>query len=122
MLIAGCELSGAGRRGGGGAVRCWSHRLSALPAALGILNGNSIAVQDAGCVELGEEGEVAPTAAGRIASVYYLQHTTMAVFAQRLGPDMDLHVRILESSNGQSSAAAAAAACFASVAFCSIPP
>lgn len=48
--------------------------------------------QEAGCVVCGEEGEVATTAAGRIASVYYLQHTTMAFFAQRLGPDMDLKV------------------------------
>lgn len=48
--------------------------------------------QVAGCVEMGEEGEVAPTPAGRIASVYYLQHTTMAFFAQCLGPDMHLKV------------------------------
>lgn len=45
-------------------------------------------------MELGGEGEVAPTGAGRIASVYYLQHTTMAIFAERLHPDMDLHVRL----------------------------
>ena len=29
--------------------------------------------QGAGCVETGEEGEVSPTPAGRIASIYYLQ-------------------------------------------------
>jgi hypothetical protein len=29
--------------------------------------------QGAGCIEIGEEGEVAPTPAGRIASIYYLQ-------------------------------------------------
>jgi len=50
-------------------------------------------------VELGEEGEVAPTGAGRIASVYYLQHTTMAIFAERLHPDMDLHVRLCSNFN-----------------------
>ena len=31
------------------------------------------AAQGAGCVEMGEEGEVSPTPAGRIASIYYLQ-------------------------------------------------
>ncbi len=41
-------------------------------------------------MELGEDGEVAPTLAGRIASTYYLQVATISVFAEALGPDMDL--------------------------------
>lgn len=44
-------------------------------------------------MELGEEGEVWPTPAGRIASVYYLQHTTMALLGDALSPTMSLHVR-----------------------------
>lgn len=73
------------------------------------------ALEEAGCVELGgsgakpvtfgtggaaasrgaaagedEEGRVAPTPVGRIASFYYLDHTTMAVFARGLGPDLDV--------------------------------
>lgn len=35
--------------------------------------GLSADAQGAGCVETGEEGEVSPTPAGRIASIYYLQ-------------------------------------------------
>lgn len=40
-----------------------------------------------------ETGEVAGLAMGRIASFYYLRHQTMAVFAQQLGPGMDVQVR-----------------------------
>ena len=36
---------------------------------------------------------MAGLAMGRIASFYYLRHQTMAVFAQQLGPGMDVQVR-----------------------------
>ena len=65
-------------------------------------------LEEAGCVELGgsgatalaaaassvvaadDDGLVSPTAVGRIASFYYLDHSTMAVFARGLGPDLDV--------------------------------
>jgi hypothetical protein len=37
-----------------------------------------------------DDGLVSPTAVGRIASFYYLDHSTMAVFARGLGPDLDV--------------------------------
>ena len=45
-------------------------------------------LEAAGCVEVDEHGGVRALAAGRVASFYYLQHTTMGVFADRMGPDM----------------------------------
>ena len=48
-------------------------------------------------MEVVEEGQVAGTAAGRIASVYYLQHTTMAHFARALGPGLGPQVQLLLS-------------------------
>ena len=83
------------------------------------------ALEEAGCVELGggsgakpvssgpgaaassrgaaagedEEGRVAPTAVGRIASFYYLDHSTMAVFAGGLGPDLDVGM-VLQVGDG----------------------
>lgn len=49
--------------------------------ALGVL-------QEAGCLEIDDEGAVESTANGRIASFYYLRHATMAGFTESLGPGM----------------------------------
>ncbi len=40
-----------------------------------------------------ETGEVECLTMGRIASFYYMRHQTMAIFAQELGPGMDVRVR-----------------------------
>ncbi len=44
--------------------------------------------QASGCVAVGEEQAVAPLTVGRIASLYYLKHQTMAGFTRGLQPDM----------------------------------
>jgi hypothetical protein len=53
----------------------------------------------AGCVELGENGEVACTAAGRICSFYYLRHETIDLLTNHMNAGMDLKLllRILSS-------------------------
>ena len=44
-----------------------------------------------------ETGAVQGLTMGRIASFYYMRHTTMATFAQQLRPGMDVQVRVLGS-------------------------
>ena len=78
-----------------------------LNAYLSDLVGSALrSLEEAGCVELegsagaagggatgnGDDGtgSVSPTAVGRIASFYYLDHSTMATFARGLGPDLDV--------------------------------
>jgi activating signal cointegrator complex subunit 3 len=45
-------------------------------------------MQEAGCVEVGDDDSVAPTTMGRVASFYYLRHETLALFARSLTADM----------------------------------
>ena len=44
--------------------------------------------QDAGCVSLGNDGEVMVMAAGRVAAHYYLRHQTLAHFTRGLRPGL----------------------------------
>ncbi|GAX76248.1 hypothetical protein CEUSTIGMA_g3692.t1 [Chlamydomonas eustigma] len=57
-----------------------------------LVEGALVALEEAGCVVLGgDEGEedlVSSTTTGRIASFYYLDHTTMAQFTNGLDADM----------------------------------
>lgn len=57
--------------------------------ALGELEG-------AGCVVVGEEGQVRSTTAGRIASFFYLRHETIRVLRDAMGPDMGV-AEVLEA-------------------------
>jgi len=50
--------------------------------------GRRRAAQGSGCVAVGEEQAVAPLTVGRIASLYYLKHQTMAGFTRGLQPNM----------------------------------
>jgi len=51
-------------------------------------DGRRRAAQGSGCVAVGEEQAVAPLTVGRIASLYYLKHQTMAGFTRGLQPNM----------------------------------
>ena len=63
-----------------------------------LVGGALGALEAAGCVTIGggggdgdsEEDSVTPTAVGRIASFYYLDHTTLDKFTRGLGPDLDV--------------------------------
>lgn len=46
-------------------------------------------MQGAGCIELGPNGEVAGTMAGRTCSFYYLQHATMDLLMNNMTAAMD---------------------------------
>ena len=46
--------------------------------------GCAIFPQDAGCVEVGEEGSIEALTMGRTASFYYLKHESMRVLSQGL--------------------------------------
>ncbi len=67
------------------------------------LVGNALLdLQDAGCCTLDPEAEggaVHSTTVGRIASFYYLDHTTMKVFTHGLGPEMQFG-DVLQASAG----------------------
>jgi activating signal cointegrator complex subunit 3 len=65
------------------------------------VGGALTSLEEAGCVVLGgagddddddrdNEGRVAGTTVGRIASFYYLDHSTMATFSRGLDADMDV--------------------------------
>jgi hypothetical protein len=49
-----------------------------------------LGLQLAGCVELGEDGEVSSTAAGKICSFYYLRHETIDLLRNHMNVGMDL--------------------------------
>lgn len=48
------------------------------------------AVQDAGCVEVGEDGRIDALTLGRTASFYYLKHESMRVLSEGLRDGMDV--------------------------------
>ena len=50
-----------------------------------------LSLEDARCIEISEEDDsIEPLLLGRIASYYYLQHSSVALFASNLGPDNTL--------------------------------
>ena len=63
----------------------------ALNAFLSRLVENALAqLEDAQCLTIGEDDSLEPATMGRIASFYYLQHPSVALFASSLGPDTSL--------------------------------
>ena len=63
----------------------------ALNAFLSRLVENALAqLEDAQCLTIGEDDSLEPATLGRIASFYYLQHPSVALFASSLGPDNSL--------------------------------
>ena len=60
------------------------------------------ALQDAGCVEVGEDGAIDALTLGRTASFYYLKHESMRVLSQGLRAGMAVpEVRPLSSGNSR---------------------
>ena len=63
----------------------------ALNAFLSRLVENALTqLEDAQCLTIGEDDSLEPATLGRIASFYYLQHPSVALFASSLGPDNSL--------------------------------
>ncbi|GAB4820015.1 hypothetical protein N2152v2_007061 [Parachlorella kessleri] len=56
----------------------------------GMVEATLAQLEDAGCLEMHEDGSIESGTLGRIASYYYMRHQTMATFAQHVGPGMDV--------------------------------
>ena len=75
---------------------------------LNLVGGALSTLEEAGCITLGmgdygddaDDSSVAPTTAGRVASFYYLDCATMALFSSSLKADMGLG-EVLQVRGGQ---------------------
>ena len=74
---------------------------------LNLVGGALSTLEEAGCITLGmgdyddvDDSSVAPTTAGRVASFYYLDCATMALFSSSLKADMGLG-EVLQVRDGQ---------------------
>lgn len=54
-------------------------------------------LEDAGCVRVNDDDSIEPLMAGTIASQYYLNYTTVAMFTTNIGADTSIEARIPET-------------------------